>query len=131
MQFVAQRGIIITNPERNYCLFVDKHVCRPTRKMEIVCLCVCSPDGIVTPVIVSIHGHIQAVSSPSLTAEEADSATDSDGTVNSFRTFIENAISRSERFIMQHKTILVISGGNQSKRFVWLTAKDLEIEVCL
>ena len=47
------------------------------------------------------------------------------------RPFVANMISRSQRFVMRGKTLLVIGAGGFSKTFVWEAAKDFGVEVRL
>ena len=46
-----------------------------------------------------------------------------------FHHLIQNAITRSQKFLMIKKTVLVIGGGGHSKKYIWDVAKDYGIEV--
>nr|KAG5699351.1 hypothetical protein BaRGS_004288 [Batillaria attramentaria] len=45
--------------------------------------------------------------------------------------WVQTMVSRSQRFLMQDKTVLVVGGGQYSKRNLWQDAKDFGVKIVM
>ncbi|OWF52029.1 carnosine synthase 1-like [Mizuhopecten yessoensis] len=81
--------------------------------------------GILTPIAIEVNSHDCTINCQLFESMNHETQGCSVGPL------VENMAHRSQRHIMQGKTILVIGAGGFSKRFIWKAARDYGIKVFL
>lgn len=82
-------------------------------------------NGVITPVVIEVNGQdcvclpfCYEATNPNLRGEAVGG-------------WVQTMVSRSQRFLMRNKVVLMIGGGGFTKRNLWSAAKDFGVKVVL
>ncbi|KAK7486536.1 hypothetical protein BaRGS_00022202, partial [Batillaria attramentaria] len=78
--------------------------------------------GVITPVVIEVNG--QGCIDLSFAYETTNPSRQGEAAC----VWVQTMVSRSQRFLMQDKTVLVVGGGQYSKRNLWQDAKDFGVK---